>query len=301
MVKLQVQSRGSKRVLADFDISEKTSVLDFKKQYAKKFPKYYPERQRFTLATTNAPLVDGKVLADYQLKDGDVLLFKDLGTQIGYRTTFVIEYLGPLLLYPVFYFFKDYIYSDQTRPIQFAQQVALACWTLHYAKRILESILVHRFSHGTMPLFPNLPRNCGHYWAAGLYISYFVNHPLFTSPPIERVYLGLGIFLVAELGNLITHVMLRNLRPEGSKERKIPRGFLFNYVSCPNYTFEVLAWVGFSILTQSVASVLFLVMGAGQMWFWAVDKHKRYKKDFDGKEGRPQYPRGRKVMFPFLF
>jgi len=299
-MKVQVQSRGSKKFLAELDVTERTPVEELKKQYAKKFPKYYPDRQRFTLLSTNAPLVDGKTIADYPLKDGDVLLFKDLGPQIGYTTTFVIEYLGPLLLYPIFYYLRDHIYSTPGKPIQFAQQVALACWTLHYAKRILESIFIHRFSHGTMPLFPNLPRNCGHYWAAGLYISYFVNHPLFTSPPLERVYLGLGIFLLGELGNLIAHVMLRNLRPEGTKERKIPRGFLFEYVSCPNYFFETLAWVGFSMLTQSVASVLFLILGTAQMWAWALDKHRRYRKDFDGKEGRPLYPRNRKVMFPFI-
>jgi len=35
-------------------------------------------------------------------------------------------------------------------------------------------------------------------------------------------------------------VMLSNLRPaDGSKVRPIPKGFLFNLVSCPNYYFEV--------------------------------------------------------------
>jgi len=299
-MKLQVQSRSGKS-LAELEVDGKTSVKDLKKIYAKKFPKYYPERQRFTIPATNAPLVDGKNVSDYPLKDGDIILFKDLGTQIGYRTTFVIEYAGPLLLYPIFYFFQDYIYPVSGKHhFQFAQNVALICWTIHYAKRILETLFVHRFSHGTMPLFPNLPRNCGHYWLAGLYISYFVNHPLFTSPPIERIYAGIAIFAIGQLGNLISHVMLRNLRPEGSTERKIPRGFLFEFVSCPNYFFETLVWIGFTLLTQSVASFLFLLMGTGQMWVWAVQKHRRYKKDFDGKEGRPLYPRNRKVMFPFL-
>jgi len=28
----------------------------------------------------------------------------------------------------------------------------MVCWTLHYAKRLLETIFVHRFSHSTMPI-----------------------------------------------------------------------------------------------------------------------------------------------------
>ena len=30
--------------------------------------------------------------------------------------------------------------------------IACACWTLHYAKRLLETVFVHRFSHNTMPI-----------------------------------------------------------------------------------------------------------------------------------------------------
>jgi hypothetical protein len=63
---------------------------------------------------------------------------------------------------------------------------------------------------------------------------------------------------LAELGNFSIHMLFRNLRPAGSKERKIPvpdsNPFtqLFNYVSCPNYTYEVAAWLSFSIMTQSL-------------------------------------------------
>lgn len=58
---------------------------------------------------------------------------------------------------------------------------------------------------------------------------------------------------VFELCNLISHLQLRYLRPAGTTVRKIPRGFLFELVSCPNYTCEILAWISFSFMTQSVA------------------------------------------------
>ena len=44
----------------------------------------------------------------------------------------------------------------------------------------------------------------------------------------------------------------------GTKERRIPRAtsnpftYLFSVVSCPNYTYEVGSWLGFSVLSQSL-------------------------------------------------
>jgi very-long-chain enoyl-CoA reductase len=69
-----------------------------------------------------------------------------------------------------------------------------------------------------------------------------------------------------ELGNLSIHVALRNLRPPGSKVRKIPYPTsnpftqLFNLVSCPNYTYEVGSWIAFTVMTQSLpGKSIFLV------------------------------------------
>jgi hypothetical protein len=61
---------------------------------------------------------------------------------------------------------------------------------------------------------------------------------------------------------------------QGSKQRDIPKGFLFNLVSCPNYTFEVLSWVGFSVMTQIPFAYLFTLIGFIQMADWAKKKHR---------------------------
>lgn len=82
--------------------------------------------------------------------------------------------------------------------------------------------------------------------------------------------------------------------------RAIPHGALFELVSCPNYTFEVLAWTGFSIMTKTATAYLFTLLGFLQMLEWALKKHRLYKKEFDGKDGRKQYPRNRKAIVPFL-
>lgn len=44
---------------------------------AKKFPQFYPDRQRLTVEKVG--LETGKSLADYGIKDGDSVTFKDLG------------------------------------------------------------------------------------------------------------------------------------------------------------------------------------------------------------------------------
>lgn len=117
----------------------------------------------------------------------------------------------------------------------------------------------------------------------------------------------------ARLGNLSIHLLLRNLRPEGSKERKIPYPNsnpltgLFNLVSCPNYTYEVGSWIAFSVLAQSLPgmmdlldlilwliALLFTIAGFIQMKIWADGKHRNYKKEFSN------YPKGRKSIIPFL-
>jgi very-long-chain enoyl-CoA reductase len=68
---------------------------------------------------------------------------------------------------------------------------------LHYAKRLLETLFVHRFSHATMPIF-SLFKNCAYYWLFALYIAYHVNHPLFTAPGLIQVYGSLAVFLVSQ-------------------------------------------------------------------------------------------------------
>eukprot|EP01112_Ceratiomyxa_fruticulosa_P010269 TRINITY_DN2707_c0_g1_i1.p1 TRINITY_DN2707_c0_g1~~TRINITY_DN2707_c0_g1_i1.p1 ORF type:complete len:298 (-),score=57.77 TRINITY_DN2707_c0_g1_i1:275-1168(-) len=296
MVKVTVQSRSG-RNLGTFDVLLSSTVKEFKKDFASKFPKYYPDRQRFT--ASDVALVDEKKLSEYSLKEGSVLIFKDLGPQISWRTVFLTEYGGPLLLYPIFYFFASAIYGKSATH-HFVQDLALYCWTAHYLKRELETIFVHRFSHGTMPIF-NIFKNSFYYWGCTALVSYFVNHPKYTPPQNETyIWIGLGVFILGELGNLICHVQLRNLRPEGTTTRAIPRGFMFEFVSCPNYFFEVTSWIGFTIMTHTFTAGVFTLLGFVQMYVWAVQKHRRYRSEFDGKEGRPSYPRGRKSIIPFL-
>lgn len=73
------------------------------------------------------------------------------------------------------------------------------------------------------------------------------------------------------------------------QEYVIPKGFLFEYVTCPNYSAEIAGWVLFTIATQTAAAGIFTLVGAGQMLQWAMGKHARLRRTFHGKDGKEKY------------
>jgi very-long-chain enoyl-CoA reductase len=76
---------------------------------------------------------------------------------------------------------------------------------------------------------------------------------------------------------------LKNLRsPDGKGGYQIPSGFLFNFITCANYTTELYQWIGFNIATQTLAGYLFLGAAAYIMTVWALQKHKCLRKVLSG-------------------
>jgi len=302
-MEVEILQSGSGKVLARVtDLSASSTIYDVKKEIHKLKKGLPPSRQALRLETRGKFLNDGTSLQSIEFKSQKQLYLKDLGPQIGWKTVFLLEYAGPLALYVFSYCRPAFLYgSEASAKMHPVVHIAVVCWIIHYSKRLLETLFVHRFSHATMPFY-NLFKNCSYYWLFGLYIGYYVNHPLYTPPGYgdTQIYAALGTFLLAELGNLSIHLALRNLRPPGTSERKIPvptsnpLTSLFNFVSCPNYTYEVLAWISFSVMTQCLPAGLFTVAGLYQMSVWALGKHRNYKKEF------PNYPKGRKSIIPFI-
>lgn len=297
-----LSSRTEKVLCTLTDISPASSIYEVKKAVYKSKKKIHPDRQGLKADPKGKLLSDDILLKTLDLKDGKNLYLKDLGPQIGYKTVFLLEYFGPLLIYLYTYSRPALLFGSDAaiRPYAFVVHIAAICWGFHYIKRILETLFIHRFSHATMPLF-NLFKNCSYYWLFALYIGYHVNHPLYTTPYFDdlQAMVMVMFFVYCELGNMSIHLLLKNLRPEGSKKRVIPYptenpfSLLYNSVSCPNYTYEVGAWLFFSIMTQCLPAFLFTVAGFVQMSIWAQQKHKAYLK-------MPDYPRNRKAIVPFL-
>ncbi len=97
-----------------------------------------------------------------------------------------------------------------------------------------------------------------------------------------------------ETVNFAVHVQLRNMRGyEGDSARAAPSGVLFSLVSCPNYTSEVVSWIGFCIVSQLLAAYVFTAIGFATMTRWALAKHAGYVKQDKGV-------RRRKAIVPFV-
>jgi very-long-chain enoyl-CoA reductase len=279
-------------------LSKSATVAELKKDYAAQTKKDI-HRLSFKSGDGATRLDDDKkALSEYGIKSGDNLIFKDLGAQISYRGVFIAEYGGPILIVLLYYLRPAFVFGADAvnAPWNWVAELGVLCWMLHFAKREFETFFVHKFSRPTMPL-KNLFINCSYYWLFAAFIGHPLCSPKFKSPDETYVYAGLAIFIVSEIGNLICHLMLSNMRPaEGSKKRDIPRGFLFDLVSCPNYTFEVMSWIGFSIMTMLHFSWLFTFIGFIQMADWAMKKHKGYLKDYD------EYKKlRRKAIIPFVY
>ncbi|XP_063221579.1 probable very-long-chain enoyl-CoA reductase art-1 [Bacillus rossius redtenbacheri] len=296
-----LSTQGSKSLATLKNVLPSTSVRELKARLHAECKRLPPCRQSLRLEPKGKSLGDDDTLSSLNVRADCRLYVKDLGPQIGWKTVFLAEYAGPLFVYLWLYQRPWLFYGEgaNTVPPHQVVHIAAVCWAVHYAKRLLETLFVHRFSHATMPLF-NLFKNCSYYWLFTAYVAYHVNHPLYTPPRTMQIYCGLAGFILCELGNLSIHVTLRNLRPAGTSVRKVPVATsnpftsLFNWVSCPNYTYEVGSWLSFTIMTQCLPAGLFTLAGLYQMAVWALGKHRAYKKEF------PNYPRNRKAILPFI-
>lgn len=144
----------------------------------------------------------------------------------------------------------------------------------------------------------NIFKNSAHYWLlGGVNVAYWTYAPWAWSAkpdPMPLVTIvGLALFAMGEAGNLYTHLVLRDLRKPGSTERGIPHGIGFENVTCPNYMFEVMAWVGMVYVGRSWSVALFAIVAGAQMAVWAMKKEKRYRKEFPDTYKKKEF-----VMLP---
>ena len=263
----------------------------------------YPIYQlRITKGSDGLVLHNGKDVSVHStgLRNESTVDVKDLGQQIAWRTVFIIEYFGPIFIWPLLYAIRPYVYPSAPEKASQMQELTMILVVAHFVKREIETILVHRFSAATMPI-RNIFKNSAHYWIlSGVNMAGWVLAPSSSAAGPTNpflLYAGILFFAVGEYFNMQSHLTLRALRSSGGTERGIPQGFLFNLVTCPNYFTESLAWFGVYLASGFNWSVLvFIVAAVWQMKQWAVKKEKRYRAEFGDKYKKKHY-----TMIPGLF
>ncbi len=109
-----------------------------------------------------------------------------------------------------------------------------------------------------------------------------------------RFVVGVAVFAVGYRINRWADAVLAGLRRPGETGYKIPRGGLYELISCPNYFGELLEWLGWAIATWSVAGLSFAVFTAANLVPRALTHHRWYREKF------PEYPRSRRAVVPFV-
>ncbi|KAI9869440.1 MAG: 3-oxo-5a-steroid 4- dehydrogenase [Trichoglossum hirsutum] len=301
IITLSVKPRGKpiKNLPEEFEVAPEGSAAQLYQALASK-SRFPDHRLRITKGIDGSYIPNSQDVTIHRtgLREQSVIYVKDLGPQVAWRTVFVVEYLGPLLIHPLVYFLRPYIYKTNGPPSEL-QTLCLILITAHFLKREFETLFVHRFSLATMPAF-NIFKNSFHYWVlAGANLAYWIyapNSPTARSSNPAIVYPAVVLYVISQACNLSTHITLRNLRSPDSTERGIPTGIGFNLVTCPNYLFETLSWVAIWIATWSLSAGLFILVAVGQMAPWARKKEMRYRKEFPGK-----YKKKRYSMIPGVF
>ncbi|EJT71960.1 enoyl reductase TSC13 [Gaeumannomyces tritici R3-111a-1] len=321
-VRLRSRSKkqGIKQLPESIELPLNASVEDAKKAIAKQAKVSDFNRLGLYDPTTNKTLKDRKALikdCENVVSAGEMLV-KDLGTQIAWRTVFVIEYLGPILFHVLFAAARQYIYPlTGTYPgakvgdipaMTTTQWACFALFLLHFLKREVETLFVHRFAANTMPAW-NLFRNSALYWlGGGLLCSLVIYAPagyqLLGFVPIFNIvreglmpldHLGIAIFTYGEVLNGVVHLHLASLRAPGTTGKGIPSCVGSSLVTCPNYMFEIIAWVGMIIVSRSWAVALTIFFGSLYMRMWSRGKEKELRQLFPDK-----YKKKRYTMLPGL-
>ena len=187
----------------------------------------------------------------------------DAGPQFSYYGIYILQYLGALLIWPAV--------TWRLRPTETTFfRCASAMWVVHFVKRIVETHAVHIFSRKTASL-SSLLEKCCYYWSTSALMTVYV-HRVATERTVN--WLLMGLFFLFEILNLYCHVRLRYLRPNGSKAHYLPRGFLFNRITCPHYCMEILSWTCFALFVRVWPAYIFLIIESLHMFLLADNRRR---------------------------
>lgn len=210
----------------------------------------------------------------------------------------------PKLPYPFVGNLLDY-YIDPFNAWQNGVVLLLLCWGAHFARRFGEVLFLKQFTRTqTLPKFIAkiiIHSLLGFWngWSVNFHLGYLIYNPILF-------WVGVIIFFTGQVMSLWTRIKLDRIRKKSShndvmRYYTIPKGWMFEYISCPHYLFEVISFIGFALASLTFAAILFAVVTLIVALWRARLRHHYYKNIFDGINGRMRYPTRRKALIPFIY
>jgi 3-oxo-5-alpha-steroid 4-dehydrogenase 1 len=167
-------------------------------------------------------------------------------------------------------------------------------WLLHYVNRTFIYPFRIRTKGKKMPLIivgSAIFFNCIN---AGLNGYFLANFESYSSDSFYHLnfIIGLSLFIIGFFINQKSDHILIHLRKPGETGYKIPQGFLFKFISCPNLFGELIQWTGYALMAWNYPALTFLVWTFANLLPRALGHHQWYKNRFD------DYPKRRKAVIP---
>jgi protein-S-isoprenylcysteine O-methyltransferase Ste14 len=190
----------------------------------------------------------------------------------------------------------SYFYLVGRNPIN-VSVVIVGAFVFHYIHRAL--IFPHRIKvEGKRMPVGIVLATMAFYTVNGYLIGHYYGS--LRDYPIEwlldpRFVLGMALFAAGFVINVTSDNILINLRGPGESGYKIPRGGLFEYVSCPNFFGEIVEWIGFALMSWSLPGVVYAAWVSLTLFSTGLRTHRWYIERFGAS-----YPRDRKAVFPRL-
>ena len=122
----------------------------------------------------------------------------------------------------------------------------------------------------------------------GSLADYSWSYMLSTNFILGSIILTIGVIINIKSDNILLNIKKKH------KSYQIPKGYMYKYISCPNYFGEIIEWLGFYIMTLSAPALLFVFWTLCNLVPRAISNHSWYISKF------PNYPRDRKAIIPFI-
>ena len=193
--------------------------------------------------------------------------------------------------------------------------ILLSLFTIHYINRALIYPLRMNCKSQKVPLV--VTSFAGLITTSNGYLQSFFLVQIKKYPPLSlslnnniQCWVGIALFFTGMHINMHSDAVLRIRVPSTEQKRQqpqqsstkdehvyyIPQSPFFTYISCPNFSGEILEWFGFAVASQfSLPSVAFFIYTCSNLIPRAIAHHEWYRRKFE------DYPVKRKwAVIPFI-